>query len=217
MAYINGQQVLFSSNIIDGKGYYNKEETAEMLDLKADKDNTVTTDTKQTITGAKYLNKIYFEDQEENYSPTYKGCVYQFDDCIDFTRVSATGDSSAFSGIARIDLAKKALLVNGQDINTLSMQPSNYASQTSIGSITTNNAVVFTATKNGFATIRGEFSANCSYYLQNANGVKTFYQRANTTSSPFFAVKAGDKICLAAAEGLTINWADLYFIEATII
>ena len=39
MAYINGEKVLFSSNIIDGNGYYNKEETAEMLDSKADKVN----------------------------------------------------------------------------------------------------------------------------------------------------------------------------------
>lgn len=178
-------------------------------------ENVVTTNTTQTITGSKYLNKIYFEDQEENYSPTYKGCMYQFDDCIDFIRVSATGDSSAFSGIVRIDLAKKALLVNGQDINTLSMRPSDTYSQTSIGGITTDNTLVFTAPANGFATIRGEFGATTSYYLKSTNGTNTFYQRASSTSSPFFAMKKGDQIYLATAT--TIRWADLYFVSATTI
>lgn len=37
MAYINGQKIAFSSYLVDGNGYYNKEETAAMLDTKADK------------------------------------------------------------------------------------------------------------------------------------------------------------------------------------
>lgn len=36
MAYINGQKIAFSSYLVDGKGYYNKEETTEMLEGKAD-------------------------------------------------------------------------------------------------------------------------------------------------------------------------------------
>ena len=44
MAYINGQKIAFSSYLVDGNGYYNKEETAEMLDLKADKVSEPTED-----------------------------------------------------------------------------------------------------------------------------------------------------------------------------
>ena len=107
-------------------------------------------------------------------------------------------------------------LANLNDVNNLSMKPSDIFLFVKITEFTTANAQVFTAPANGYVTIRGEFGSNASYYLRTATGTATFYQRATTTSSPFFAVKKGDSIHVGG-EGANIVWADLYFSQADVI
>ena len=93
------------------------------------------------------------------------------------------------------------------NINSLCMCPSWGYTQISIGSYKGNNVKVFTASTNGYAVIRGDFSGTVSYHVNYS-----FYQWATNKGCPFFALKAGDSVYMDSYSG-SWSWADLYFVS----
>jgi hypothetical protein len=180
----------------------------DLFDTGINKENVLTTNTEQTITAEKILaNDVSISSTNGKLFVT---------DGVNFS-VGNAGQYLNFSGMSDRPVywrenAYKAIAFTN-DINNISMKPSNTFLFKKITEFTTANATVFTAPANGYVTIRGEFNSRTAYYLKTASGVASFYQYVTSNSSPFFAVKSGDEIHLAGEEAQII-WADLYFSQA---